>query len=129
MIAMIFEFWINPNDKTAYDAYLHEAAQLRPLLPSTEDGFYSIERFESLSEPGKFVSIGFFQDEEAVSAWRNTPEHRRAQGLGRAKLFKDYRLRMAEVLRDYSKHKRNEAPMDSRRTHDNKEAMKEVSNV
>jgi heme-degrading monooxygenase HmoA len=85
------------------------------------DGFCGIERFESVSEPGKFVAIGFFRDEDAVKAWRNTPEHRRAQALGRARLFAGYRLRMAEVTRDYGPAERGQAPTDSQLFHHRKD--------
>lgn len=80
-------------------------------------GFRGVERFESCATPGKFVAIGVFDDEDAVTRWRNRPEHRRVQGLGRARLFVDYRLRMAEVTRDYGPHNRKEAPNDSRIAH------------
>lgn len=114
MIAMIFEYWLDPN---AAEDYYVESARLRELLPDL-DGFEGIERFESTSEPGKFVSIGFFRDEGAVAAWRNMSPHRRAQALGRRRLFTDYRLRMAEVVRDYGPADRAQAPADSRRAHD-----------
>lgn len=116
MIAMIFEFWFDPADRTAFEQYLDEAAKLRELLP-TVDGFEGIERFQSVSEAGKFVAIGFFRDEDAVAAWRNTALHRRVQALGRRRLFTNYRLRMAEVIRDYGRDDRVEAPADSRRFH------------
>jgi heme-degrading monooxygenase HmoA len=116
MIAMIFEFWFDPDDQTVFEEYLAEAAKLRELLPEI-DGFEGIERFTSVSEPGKFVAIGFFRDEEAVAIWRNTPQHRRVQALGRQRLFTDYRLRMAEVIRDYGRDDRTEAPTDSVKFH------------
>jgi heme-degrading monooxygenase HmoA len=117
MIVMIFEFMV---DRDHYDEYMSEAAGLRPLLASVE-GFISIERFESTLTPGKFVSIGYFENEDAVRAWRNLPEHRRVQELGRARLFTSYRLCMASVVRDYSQSNRNEAPDDSKLAHDSKE--------
>ena len=98
-----------------------KAAALRPLVSSIE-GFISIERFESKTTPGKFVSIGFFENEEAVHQWRNLPEHRRAQQLGRTRLFESYRLRIASVVRDYSMSSREQAPEDSRLAHDWTEA-------
>lgn len=114
---MLFEFWFDPDDETTYEEYLTEAAHLKETVLPSPDGFFGIERFSSLSEPGKFISIGFFRDEDAVTAWRNTPEHRRVQALGRGKFFTNYRLRMAEVTRDYSKNDRAEAPRDSRKIH------------
>lgn len=120
MIAMIFEFWFDASDPARYEEYLAESAALRDLLPGL-DGFCGIERFESVSEPGKFVAIGFFRDEGAVTAWRNTPAHRRAQALGRARLFTGYRLRMAEVTRDYGPAERSQAPADSRLFHHGKD--------
>jgi heme-degrading monooxygenase HmoA len=113
MIAVIFEVWPAPDRK---QNYLDLAAALRPLLEQI-DGFISIERFESLSEPGKILSLSFFRDEAAVQAWRNTMEHRAAQAQGRAGVFRDYRLRIAGVVRDYGMHQREQAPADSRARH------------
>lgn len=113
---MIFEFWFDLDDREAFEEYLAEAGRLRELLPEL-GGFEGIERFESVSEPGKFVALGFFRDEEAVAAWRNTPRHRRAQALGRTRFFAGYRLRMAEVTRDYGPDDRAGAPADSRMFH------------
>jgi heme-degrading monooxygenase HmoA len=108
MIAVIFE--VRPRDRAAY---LDVAASLRPLLDGI-DGFLSIERFESLSEKGKLLSLSFWRDEEAVAAWRNTREHRAAQAAGRNEILRDYRLRIAGVVRDYGMTNREEAPADSR---------------
>jgi heme-degrading monooxygenase HmoA len=93
--------------------YLGIAADLKPLL-ETIDGFISIERFESLSEPGKVLSLSFWRDEAAVAAWRNLELHRRAQAVGRGEIFRDYRLRITQVVRDYGMDDRAEAPADSR---------------
>jgi heme-degrading monooxygenase HmoA len=87
-------------------------------LVKDADGFISIERFESLTEPGKILSLSIWRDEEALAAWRNKTEHRNAQARGRAALFADYRLRVAHVIRDYSLGERSEAPADSRAAHD-----------
>ena len=114
MIAVIFEVW--PKSDHMQD-YLSTAQELRALLESTK-GFVSIERFESLTEEGKILSLSFFEDEEAIAAWRNTLEHRKAQALGRTKYFSDYRLRIASVVRDYGMKNREQAPKDSRRAHD-----------
>src|SRR4029077_1723829 len=92
--------------------YLDLAAALRPLLDGI-DGFLSIERFESLSEPGKLLSLSFWRDEDAVATWRNVEAHRRAQAQGRAGILRDYRLRIAGVVRDYGLRERDEAPADS----------------
>ena len=113
MIAVIFEVWPKPERK---QDYLDIAASLRPLLEKI-DGFISIERFESLSAPGKILSLSFFRDEEAVKAWRNLVEHRAAQEKGRKELFADYRLRIASVIRDYGMTARGEVPADSRERH------------
>jgi heme-degrading monooxygenase HmoA len=110
MIAVIFEVWPADGKRTNY---LDLAAELRPMLANI-DGFISVERFESLTEPGKMLSLSFFRDEEAVKAWRNTLEHRRAQAIGRGSYFANYRLRIAGVLRDYGKTDRADAPGDSR---------------
>lgn len=113
MIAVIFEVIPQPHAK---DEYLAIAASLAPLL-ATMDGFLSIERFESLSQPGKILSLSFWRDEEAVKQWRNTEEHRTAQTQGRSGIFADYRLRIASVIRDYTLDERVQAPPDSRSIH------------
>ena len=112
MVAMIFEFWFDPDAADIYEEYLRESDEVRRLLEGFE-GFEGVERFESTAEPGKFVAIGFFTDENAVARWRTAPEHRRVQALGRARLFTRYRLRMAEVTRDYDSDDRTQAPRDS----------------
>lgn len=113
MIAVIFEAWV-PGEAQA--EYLDLAAQLRPLLVNL-DGFISIERFQSLSTPGKVLSLSFWRDEAAVARWRNLPEHRRVQTAGRNHIFADYHLRIAAVTRDYSMTSRDQAPADSKATH------------
>jgi heme-degrading monooxygenase HmoA len=114
MIAVIFEVWPAPGER---DHYLDLAARLRPELDLI-DGFVSIERFESLAEPGKLLSLSFWRDEAAVAAWRNTPNHRATQATGRAGVFSDYRLRIATMSRDYGLTDRAQAPSDSRVAHD-----------
>ena|ERR1044072_4784678 len=113
MIAIIFEVWPKSGRK---DEYLDIAASLRPIL-ETIDGFISVERFESITEPGKMLSLSFFRDETAVQAWRNLTAHRVAQDKGRAKVFANYRLRVAEVVRDYGMQERQQAPRDSLAAH------------
>ncbi|WCM26605.1 antibiotic biosynthesis monooxygenase [Sphingomonas sp. QA11] len=110
MIAVIFE--VRPADGQRA-GYLDLAAALRPELEAI-DGFVSIERFESLTEPGKLLSLSFFRDEAAVAAWRNRPSHRATQAQGRDSVFEDYRLRIAAVVRDYGMADRDEVPDDSR---------------
>jgi heme-degrading monooxygenase HmoA len=109
MIAVIFES--RPKPGRTQD-YLDTAAALRPLLEGI-DGFLSIERFESLTEPGKILSLSFWRDEQSVEAWRRVGAHRAAQKRGREEVFGDYRLRVAAVLRDYGLSARAEAPADS----------------
>jgi heme-degrading monooxygenase HmoA len=106
MIAVIFE--VEPS-KDGHSVYLDHAARLRPML-ETMDGFISIERFQSLTNPGKLVSLSFWRDEESVRAWREQPEHRKTQAVGRAGVFDNYRLRVAGVHRDYGLNERAEAP-------------------
>jgi heme-degrading monooxygenase HmoA len=110
MIAIIFESKPHPDQR---DRYLEAAARLKPLL-ADQDGFISVERFESLTEPGKLLSISFWRDEEAVAKWRQVEQHRRIQQAGRKSIFADYRLRVAAVVRDYSLNERDEAPEDSK---------------
>ena len=110
MIAVIFE--VEPHAARRND-YFGIAAELRPLLDEI-DGFISIERFQSLSEEGRILSLSFWRDEAAVTHWRNLEAHRAAQTEGRADIFRDYRLRIAHVVRDYGMSERNEAPEDSR---------------
>ncbi|MDD9716422.1 antibiotic biosynthesis monooxygenase [Dinoroseobacter sp. PD6] len=109
MIAVIFE--VHPAEGRK-DAYLAMAAEMRPLVEQI-DGFLSVERFESLTTPGKLLSVSFFRDEAALDEWRRLTQHRRAQTAGRAGMFADYRLRVAHVLRDYGMTDRAEAPADS----------------
>jgi len=113
MIAVIFEVSPKPG---RMQEYLDIAGALRPQLEQIE-GFISIERFQSLTEPGKILSLSFFRDEAAVAAWRNVLDHRRAQAKGRAAVFADYRLRIAGVIRDYGMHEREQAPRDSQSLH------------
>jgi heme-degrading monooxygenase HmoA len=113
MMAVIFE--VQPAAGQV-QAYLDTAAALRPLLEGV-DGFVSIERFQSLSDPGKLLSLSFWRDEAAIRAWRNLEAHRMAQAFGRQQAFAGYRLRVAEVARDYGMHDRAQAPEDSRRRH------------
>lgn len=110
MIAVIFE--VEPKDGHA-QRYFDIAAQLKPMLEAT-DGFLSVERFESLTQPGKFLSLSFWRDEDAVRAWRTHALHRDGQREGREVVFEDYRLRVAAVLRDYGLRERAQAPSDSR---------------
>ena len=113
MIAVIFE--VEPRSGRQ-EEYLEIAGRLRPMVDEI-DGFISIERFESLTQPGKILSLSFWRDEEAVTEWRNVVEHREAQRKGRESIFADYRLRIAEVSRDYGMHERGETPRDSKQVH------------
>jgi heme-degrading monooxygenase HmoA len=113
VIAVIFELWSAPGRQ---GDYLAIAAALRPELEAV-DGFVSVERFQSLTDPGKLLSLSFFRDEAAVRAWRTLPSHRAAQTRGRRGIFAGYRLRVAAVLRDYGKDDRSQAPDDSRAVH------------
>ena len=112
MIAVIFEVVPHPDRK---DAYLDAAQRLKPLLAGI-DGFISIERFQSLTDPAKLVSLSYWRDEEAVRQWRNLAQHREAQRAGRQSIFQEYRLRVAHVLRDYGMNERGEAPEDSKQS-------------
>ena len=107
MIAVLFEVW--PADEGSRAQYLDIAAALRSRLEGTP-GFVSIERFQSLADPGKLLSLSFFRDEAAVMAWRQEEAHRAAQTRGREELFRDYRLRIAAVVRDYGMNDRAQAP-------------------
>ena len=113
MIAVIFEF--TPAEGRRQE-YLDLAAGLRAELDRA-DGFISIERFESITTPGRMVSLSFWRDDEAVRRWRNVQQHREAQAKGRGWIFSAYRLRVAEVKRDYSIADRSGAPGDSRAIH------------
>jgi len=113
MLAVIFEVW--PAAGRAQE-YFDLAAALKADLEKI-DGFISIERFQSLVTPGKFVSISFWRDELAILSWRSLERHRSAQAQGRAGVFADYRLRVAAVVRDYGMSERAEAPPDSREVH------------
>jgi len=110
MIAVIFEVWPADGRK---QTYLDIAASLKPELERI-DGFLSIERFQSLVDESKLLSLSFWRDEEAVKAWRNVEHHREAQHAGRHGVFRDYRLRIGHIVRDYGMNERAEAPKDSR---------------
>ena len=113
MIAVIFEVYPHPDHKAEY---LDIAATMRPMLDEI-DGFISVERFQSLTNPDKLLSLSFFRDEEAVKNWRTLSAHRGAQSKGRGGIFTDYHLRIAHVIRDYGMFERDEAPDDSRAQH------------
>jgi heme-degrading monooxygenase HmoA len=112
-VAVIFEFTPTPGSK---QEYLDLAAGLGATVKDF-DGFISIERFESITNPGNFVSISWWRDEEAVRKWRNVQKHREAQAKGRAGIFTKYRLRVAQQIRDYTHDSRAQAPSDSRGVH------------
>lgn len=109
MIAVIFEVEVAAGKSPDY---LAAAAEIRPMLEKI-DGFISIERFQSLSDSGKLLSLSFWRDEEAIDQWRQLEAHRMAQSVGRGGVFNDYRLRVAGVMRDYGMQQRDEAPTDS----------------
>jgi len=113
MLAVIFE--VQPT-KEGRDEYLAIAAELRTFLEG-RDGFISIERFQSLVDKEKVLSLSFWRDEAAIEAWRNLFEHRQAQAKGKTSLFRSYRIRVADVIRDYGANQRNQAPADSRAHH------------
>ena len=113
MIAIIFEVYPHEEHK---QQYLDVAASLRPTLDEI-DGFISVERFQSLTDENKILSISFFRDEAAVEQWRNISAHRNAQTKGRASVFRDYRIRIASVIRDYGMYERDQAPDDSKTKH------------
>jgi heme-degrading monooxygenase HmoA len=114
MIAVIFEVTPAAGQR---ERYLDIAARLKPQL-ETIDGFISVERFQSLTQPQKMLSLSFWRDERAVRDWRRLEEHRDAQARGRGAIFANYRLRVAGVLRDYGMVEREQAPADSRQVHD-----------
>jgi len=113
MILVLFE--LDPADG-GREAYFDLAAALKPELEGV-DGFVSIERFESLAVPGRYLSLSAWRDEAAVRDWRNRTSHRKAQAAGRKGVIAAYRLRVAEVIRDYGRDHRTEAPADSRAVH------------
>jgi heme-degrading monooxygenase HmoA len=113
MIAVIFEVMPHPDRKSDY---LDMAALMRPLVDEI-DGFISVERFQSLTNPDKLLSLSFFRDEEAIADWRRLTKHRSAQSAGRKGMFTDYHLRIAHVIRDYGLFDRDEAPADSKELH------------
>ena len=113
MIAVIFEFTAAEGRFPDYKALAEGLGEeVRKF-----DGFLSIERFQSISDPQRFVSLSFWRDEEAVRNWRNLQKHREAQGKGRGGIFSAYRLRVCNVIRDYGMQERGEAPKDSQRIH------------
>ena len=113
MIAIIFE--VTPHDGKQ-EEYLSIAASMRSLVEQV-DGFVSVERFQSLTTPGKLLSISFFESEAAVAEWRQLAEHRSAQDAGRKRIFSDYRIRVLSVIREYGMQDRLEVPTDSLDAH------------
>ena len=113
MIAIIFE--VTPHEGMAHD-YRKIAGEMRGFVEQI-DGFISVERFQSLTNPHKLLSISFFESEAAVEEWRRLAAHRSAQKAGRETLFRDYRLRVLQVLRDYGKDDRGQVPLDSLEVH------------
>jgi heme-degrading monooxygenase HmoA len=113
MIAVIFEAI---PAKGKWEEYIDIASKLRPELDKI-DGFISVERFQSINNPGKVLSLSFWKDEESVKTWRNIEMHRMAQEQGRKSIFDDYRLRVAAVIRDYGMNEREQAPSDSKSVH------------
>jgi len=113
MIAVIFEVWPKPEYR---DNYLELAAKMRKAIEEI-DGFISVERFQSIVDDGKMLSLSFFESHEALDKWRNLAEHRVAQTIGRSQFFTDYRLRIASVERDYGLNAREQAPEDSNTAH------------
>jgi len=113
MILVLFEVTFHDNTKEQYQAI---ATRLKQELEKA-DGFIANERFQSLNDPGKLLSLSVWRDEKAVEAWRNQLEHRQGQTQGRAALFKDYRIRVAQVLRDYTLNGRQHPPPDSLQHH------------
>ena len=113
MIAVIFEFTPAPG---RFPDYMELVGQLKPELEKAE-GFISLERFESITAPGKFISLQFWRDDECIAKWRNLQKHREAQKKGRGGIFSSYRLRIAGVSRDYTMDLRSQAPSDSIAAH------------
>jgi heme-degrading monooxygenase HmoA len=113
MIAVIFEVF---PAKGKVEEYLEIATELKPELEKI-DGFISIERFSSFSEEGKILSLSFWRDEISINEWRNIESHRLAQKKGREGVFSNYRLRVADVCRDYGMQSREQAPSDSKMIH------------
>jgi len=122
VIAVIFE--VIPAEGKLQE-YLNIAASLKPLLEDI-DGFISVERFSSLAEEGKLLSLSFWRDEKAIAEWRNIESHRLAQEKGREGVFLDYRLRVANVCRDYGMVDRAQAPSDSKLAHENSNDHREA---
>ncbi len=114
MIAVIFEVTLDPNRK---QDYLDIAGSLRADLAQI-DGFISVERFQSLTNPDKLLSLSFFRDETAVQDWRKLQKHRGAQRAGRGGIFIEYRLRVATIIRDYGMFDRAQVPQDSAAYHE-----------
>ena len=113
MIAVIFEVY--PKEENKQD-YLDIASELKPMLKDI-DGFISIERFASLQDPNKMLSLSFWKDEKAIEEWRNKAKHRKGQTAGLNHIFSNYRIRVGEIIRDYGINERNEAPLDSNKYH------------
>ena len=113
MIIVIFEVWPSTEGESEY---MRLAGTLLPEVKQVP-GFLSIERFRSLQDPRKILSLSTWRDEESVTSWRNGSAHREAQTAGRTGVITDYRLRVAKVSRDYGLNERAQAPKDSNKFH------------
>lgn len=114
MIAVIFEVFLKSEHKSEY---LEIADRLRSKLADVK-GFISIERFASLQDPNKVLSLSYWENEESLKEWRNILEHRDGQAQGRDHIFNDYRIRVGNIIRDYGMNEREQAPLDSQKIHD-----------
>ena len=113
MIAVVFEVYLKSDYKKDY----FTLATALKLALTEIDGFISVERFQSINDPDKYLSLSFWRDEQAVKTWRNTDQHRQAQQAGRSDIFTDYRIRVAEITRDYTMNNPEQAPTDSQKKH------------
>ena len=75
MIAVIFEGFTADGRK---DDYLEHVARLKDELECM-DGFISVERFQSLTDPAKLLPLSSWRNEEAVAGWRSRTSCRAAQ--------------------------------------------------
>ena len=98
MFSVIFEVNRKPERK---DEYLDLAKQLKPVLQKI-DGFIDNERFESQIKQGWLLSHSTWRDEKSVIRWRTEGEHHQVQKRGRFDIFRDYHLRVGDVVSDTS---------------------------
>ncbi len=78
--------------------YADAAARMEELA-RTMPGYLGFE--SARDEDGFSIAISYWETEEAITNWKQSAEHLEAQHNGRAKWYKDYKVRVSKVERAY----------------------------